>query len=253
MPASFLLLTPPRRRDLILQIQSLSKAFGSVIVADKIDLEIEAGTALGIIGPNGAGKSSLFNLIAGALAPDGGTIKLDGRDITSLSARARAQAGISRSYQIPQPFVDLTVFENLLVGATHSRPRGEDEVTEICAAILERTGLLPLANRRAGALTLLERKRLELARALATEPRLLLLDEIAGGLTEAECNALVRTISDIRGGGVTVVWIEHIVHALVAVVDRLLVLNFGRKIAEGEPRKVMASPEVATIYMGIEA
>jgi branched-chain amino acid transport system ATP-binding protein len=237
----------------ILEIKSLSKAFGSVVVADKIDLEIETGIALGIIGPNGAGKSSLFNLIAGSLAPDGGVIKLDGTDITSFTARARARAGISRSYQIPQPFTDLTVFENLLVGATHARPRGEHEVTDLCASILERTGLLPLANRRAGTLTLLERKRLELARALATEPRLLLLDEIAGGLTEAECNALVGTISDIRGTGVTVVWIEHIVHALVAVVDRLLVLNFGRKIAEGDPRTVMASPQVAEIYMGIAA
>jgi len=240
-------------RRVILQTENLSKSFGSVVVADKVDLEIEAGAALGIIGPNGAGKSSLFNLIAGALHPDGGSIKLDGRDITRLAARDRARAGIARSYQIPQPFVDLTVFENLLVGATHSRPRRESEVSDMCAGVLERTGLLKLANRRAGTLTLLERKRLELARALATEPRLLLLDEIAGGLTEGETDELVRTIAEIRSGGVTVVWIEHIVHALVAVVDRLLVLNFGRKIAEGEPRKVMASPEVATIYMGIEA
>jgi branched-chain amino acid transport system ATP-binding protein len=123
----------------------------------------------------------------------------------------------------------------------------------MCAGVHERTGLLKIANRRAGTLTLLERKRLELARALATEPRLLLLDEIAGGLTEGETDELVRTIAEIRSSGVTVVWIEHIVHALVAVVDRLVVLNFGKKIAEGEPRAVMASPQVAQIYMGIAA
>jgi branched-chain amino acid transport system ATP-binding protein len=237
----------------ILEIQKLSKAFGSVVVADALDLSIEANSALGIIGPNGAGKTSLFNLITGSLSADGGVIRLDGNDITAASAQARARAGIARSFQIPQPFGNLTVFENLLVGATHCRNRSEAEVTKACGDVLERTGLLPLANRRAGTLTLLERKRLELARALATEPRVLLLDEIAGGLTEIECNDLVGTIRDIRARGVTIVWIEHVVHALVAVVDRLLVLNFGRKIAEGEPRAVMASSAVREIYLGIEA
>jgi branched-chain amino acid transport system ATP-binding protein len=237
----------------ILQIEGLSKAFGSVVVADRIDLTIEPNAALGIIGPNGAGKSSLFNLIAGLLRPDAGTIRLDGRDVTAWPPQARARGGLARSFQIPQPFANLTVFENLLVAATHARNRSEAEVADSCSAILERTHLLPLANRPAGALTLLERKRLELARALATEPRLLLLDEIAGGLTESECGELVGTIGEVRAGGVTIVWIEHVVHALLAVVDRLLVLNFGRKIAEGEPRAVMNSSEVREIYLGIEA
>ena len=238
---------------MILQLESLSKAFGSVVVADRIDLGVEAGAALGIIGPNGAGRSSLFNLIVGALKPDAGTIRLDGTDITRASPPVRARAGIARSFQIPQPFADLTVFENLLVGATHVRKRGEADVTALCGDILERTGLLPLANRRAGTLTLLERKRIELARALATEPRVLLLDEIAGGLTEGECRDWSSTIRGVRARGVTIVWIEHIVHALIAVVDRLLVLNFGRKIAEGDPRKVMESRDVREIYLGIEA
>jgi branched-chain amino acid transport system ATP-binding protein len=240
-------------RHLILQLESLSKAFGSVVVADNIDLQLNEGTSLGIIGPNGAGKSSLFNLIAGALKPDSGTIRLGGADVTATPPQARARAGIARSFQIPQPFGNLTVFENLLVGATHCSGRPVAEVAERCGAVLEQTGLLPLANRRAGTLTLLERKRLELARALATEPRLLLLDEIAGGLTDAECEVLVGTIRDIRASGVTIVWIEHIVHALIAVVERLLVLNFGRKVADGEPRAVIASPQVREIYLGIEA
>jgi len=237
----------------ILQLESLSKAFGSVVVADRIDLGVEEGAALGIIGPNGAGKSSLFNLIAGALAPDSGLIRLAGVDVTATLPQARARAGIARSFQIPQPFSNLSVFENLLVGATHCRERGIAEVTELCGRVLERTGLLPLANRRAGLLTLLERKRLELARALAAEPRVLLLDEIAGGLTESECGVLVNTIRDVRASGVTIIWIEHVVHALLAVVDRLLVLNFGRKIADGDPRSVIASQEVRDIYLGIEA
>ena len=238
---------------MLLQLQNLFKSFGSVVVADGIDLAIDANAAVGIIGPNGAGKTSLFNLIGGALRPDRGAIRLDGRDITAAPAPARARAGIARSFQIPQPFANLTVFENLLVGATHGRNRSEAEVVEPCGAILERTRLLPLANRRAGTLTLLERKRLELARALAAEPRVLLLDEIAGGLTENECNELIAAIRDVRATGVTVVWIEHVVHALVAVVDRLLVLNFGRMIADGEPEAVIASHEVREIYLGIDA
>jgi len=237
----------------ILQLESLSKAFGSVVVADTVDLEVEEGAALGIIGPNGAGKTSLFNLITGSLKPDAGVVRLAGRDITALPPQTRARGGIARSFQIPQPFANLSVFENLLVGATHAGNRSESEVVERCGTILESTGLLGLANRPAGTLTLLERKRLELAKALATRPRLLLLDEIAGGLTEHECNQLVAAIRDIRSAGVTIVWIEHVVHALLAVVDRLFVLNFGRKIAEGEPRAVMASQEVREIYLGIEA
>jgi branched-chain amino acid transport system ATP-binding protein len=237
----------------ILQLESLSKAFGSVVVADAVDLEVEEGAALGIIGPNGAGKTSLFNLITGSLKPDAGVVRLAGRDITALPPQTRARGGIARSFQIPQPFANLSVFENLLVGATSARNRREGDVVDRCAAVLETTGLLRLANRRAGTLTLLERKRLELAKALAAEPRLLLLDEIAGGLTEHECNELVAAIRDIRASGVTIVWIEHVVHALVAVVDRLVVLNFGRKVSEGEPRTVMASQEVREIYLGIEA
>ena len=238
---------------MILELERLSKAFGSVKVADAIDLAVPAGSALGIIGPNGAGKTSLFNLVSGALRPDAGTIRLDGRDITRASTRARARAGIARSYQIPQPFVSLTVFENLLVAAIFAGRRREAEINRACAEILADTSLLALANRRAGTLTLLERKRLELARALATAPRLLLLDEIAGGLTEAETDLLVETVRRIKAAGITIVWIEHIVHALLAVVDRLLVLDFGRKIAEGDPRSVMASAEVREIYLGIAA
>jgi branched-chain amino acid transport system ATP-binding protein len=237
----------------ILQLESVNKAFGPVKVADNIGLDVAQGTALGIIGPNGAGKSSLFNLIAGSLKPDSGTIRLNGQDVTQIPARARARAGIARSYQIPQPFGSLTVFENLLVAATFCGRHHRPGIPDLCGQVLDQTQLLALADRRAGTLTLLERKRLELARALAMAPRLLLLDEIGGGLTEAESQELISTIGAIKASGVTIIWIEHIVHALVAVVDRLLVLNFGRKIAEGEPRAVMASSEVRQIYMGIAA
>ena len=238
---------------MLLEIAGLKKSFGSVIVADDLDLAMVPGEAVGIIGPNGAGKTTLFNLIAGGLSPDGGAIRFNGRDLLSLPPQGRCRAGLGRTHQIPQPFEKLTVFENLLVGAVHSRGKTEHEVAQCCGEILERLGLISRANVLAGSLTLLERKRLEMARALATAPRLLLLDEIAGGLTEGECAALVDTIRDIRATGVAILWIEHVVHALLAVIDRLVVLNFGRKIAEGAPNEIMQRSDVHQIYMGIEA
>jgi branched-chain amino acid transport system ATP-binding protein len=238
---------------MLLEVARLRKNFGSIVVADDLDLRIASGEAVGIIGPNGAGKTTLFNLISGGLSPTAGRIRFDGSDLSGVSPQGRCRAGIGRTHQIPQPFEKLTVFENLLVGAVHGRGKTESAVAQSCGEILERLSLLKRANTLAGSLTLLERKRLEMARALATEPRLLLLDEIAGGLTEGECAELVSTIREICRTGVAILWIEHVVHALLAVIDRLVVLNFGRKIAEGEPKEVMQLPEVHQIYIGIEA
>jgi len=243
----------PLGNHVILKLENLSKSFDSITAIDAVDLEVTQGEALGVIGPNGAGKTTLFNLVTGLLRPDTGSVWFDGRDITHAPPRVRCIAGIGRSFQIPHPFESLTVFENLLVAAIHGRRQREAQAIDACGEILERTGLIAFANRRAGMLNLLGRKRLELARALASAPRLLLLDEIAGGLSEAECAELVQLVQDIKNSGVTIVWIEHIVHALVSVVSRLVVLNFGRKIVEGEPRTVMASDEVREIYMGIAA
>jgi branched-chain amino acid transport system ATP-binding protein len=235
---------------MLLELAGLNKRFGAVVAADEVDLAVADGDALGIIGANGAGKTSLFNLITGVLKPDSGEVRLDRRDITAMKVRERCKAGIGRTFQVPRPFESLSVFENLLVAAQFGRWEhgGADE----CAELLRRTALLAKANVIAGKLTLLDRKRLELARALATRPRLLLLDEIAGGLTESECGELVTLIRDIHGEGVTIIWIEHIVHALFSVVSRLVVLEFGRKIAEGAPAEVMARPEVQRSYLGIE-
>jgi branched-chain amino acid transport system ATP-binding protein len=238
---------------MLLEIRRLSKCFGSVIVADDVDLLVETGEAIGIIGPNGAGKTSLFNLITGAIRADAGEIILNGVDVTKTPPYERCRAGIGRTRQIPQPFENLSVFENLLVGAVYGHGAREREAADLCADILEKTHLMGHADRLAGALTLLERKRLEMARALATRPKLLLLDEIAGGLSEAECSELVETIRGIHAAGITIVWIEHIVHALLAVVGELIVVNFGRVIAKGTPKLVMNSPEVQEIYMGISA
>src|SRR3984885_11471435 len=237
----------------MLELKAVSKAFGAIVVAERIDLSLSSGEALGVIGPNGAGKSTLFNLITGMLRPDSGRVILDGRDITDLAPEDRCRARIGLSFQIPLPFDHLSVFENLSVAALFGGGMGQAEAVQHCGRTLELTGLEAKANRPAGSLPLLDRKRLELARALATRPRTLLLDEIAGGLTEAECHELVETIRTIHAGGVGIIWIEHVVHALLAVVQRLVVLDFGRVVAQGVPAEVMRSSEVQTIYMGVPA
>jgi branched-chain amino acid transport system ATP-binding protein len=237
----------------LLSFENVSKHFGALKVTNDLSFEVKKGEALGVLGPNGAGKTTVFNLITGGVAPDAGHIRFNGQDITKLSPHRRCRAGIGRSYQVALPFEGMTVFENLLVGAMFGAERHSvSEANDRCVELLDRTGLLNKANRMAGSLTLLDRKRLELARALATEPQLLLLDEIAGGLTEQEAHELVDLVNDIRAQGVSIVWIEHVVHALLAVASRLLVINFGAKLADGDPRAVMASPEVKRVYMGIE-
>ncbi len=237
----------------VLTLTSVSKAFGALKVTDDVSFAVPKGQALGIIGPNGAGKSTLFNLITGNFLPDAGTISFLGRDVTRLPAMARVRMGVGRSFQIPQPFEGLTVFENLVVAASFGRGLPEAAVTQDCIDILEATEMMRRANTLAGALSLLDRKRLELARAMATDPELLLLDEIAGGLTEGECRALVATIRGIHARGTTIIWIEHVLHALTSVVERLLVLDFGRVIGIGDAAVIMASKEVREIYLGIEA
>jgi branched-chain amino acid transport system ATP-binding protein len=237
----------------ILALDKISKRFGAVVIADGIDLALGEGEALGIIGPNGAGKTTLFGIMTGTVAPDGGRVLFQGRDITRMPAAQRCRMGIARSFQIPRPFGAMTVFENLVVAAAFGAGASERDAYGPCMEILERCGLAGKANQRAGALTLLDRKRLELARALAARPRVLLLDEVAGGLTEQECAALVALIRELRQSGLSIIWIEHVVHALIASIDRLVVLHGGGFIAEGDPETVIRSPAVADIYLGIAA
>jgi branched-chain amino acid transport system ATP-binding protein len=233
----------------LLTVEGVSKRFGALSVTEDMSFELHEGDALGIVGPNGAGKTTLLNLIAGDIKPDAGRITFEGNDITSVSAHVRCHRGIGRTSQIPRPFEGLTVFENVLVGATFGRVTGATR-NDVAIAAIEQAGMMHRANTLGSGLTLLERKRLELARALATRPTVLLLDEIAGGLTEAEVLSLVDTINDIRASGVSIVWIEHIVHALLRVVNRMMAINYGRKLIEGKPDDVMASNEVKSVYLG---
>lgn len=237
----------------LLQVENLTKDFGALRVCNGVSFSVNKGEALGILGPNGAGKTTLLNLIAGDLNPSAGRIMFDGRDVTSLRANRRCVLGIGRTAQIPRPFAGMTVYENVLIGALYGHhQRGEDSA-RLCKDILDQTGLLPKWNTLAGDLRLLDRKRLELARALATAPSLLLLDEIAGGLTDHEVHDLLAVLRDIRARGVTLIWIEHIVHALVSVVDRIMALDFGTVLAEGTPHEVLHSEAFRQVYFGIDS
>jgi branched-chain amino acid transport system ATP-binding protein len=236
----------------LLELHDVRKAFGSLQVLDGLTLEVRQGEALGVIGPNGAGKTTALNVIAGRLRPDRGAVRLAGHDVTPLPPHARCRAGIALTHQIPHPFEAMSVYENVLVGATHGRGLGESAAREHAVAAIELAGLDSRADAPAGRLSLAERKRLELARALATGPRVLLLDEIAGGLGEGEIHEVVEVIRAVAARGVAIVWIEHIVHALRSVVERLVAIDFGRTLMDGPPDAVMASPEVRRVYLGID-
>lgn len=238
----------------LLELVGVSKQFGTLTVLENLNVAIKSGSALGVVGPNGAGKTTMLNILAGDLAPSSGSVLFEGADVTSVPSHQRSRKGIGRTSQIPRPFEGLTVYENVLVGATFGRGklRKSKSINQACGFALATTGMTAKANVVAGQLTLLERKRLELARALAIEPSVLLLDEIAGGLTEMEVHDLVVTIKLIRATGITLIWIEHIVHALLEVVDQLLAIDYGRMLMCGDPKSVMASHEVQSIYLGNE-
>jgi branched-chain amino acid transport system ATP-binding protein len=230
----------------ILEARSVSRRFGALVVLDGVDFAVGADEAVGIVGPNGAGKTTLLNVLAGSLRPSSGRVLFRGSDVTRARADRRCRLGIARSYQVPRPFGGMTVFENVLVATGRSGRAAEEH----SIGSLELCGLTELANRRAESLGLLHRKRLELARALATNPSVLLLDEIGGGLTDAEATALLETIREVRRRHITIVWIEHIVHVLLQVVERLVCFDAGRVIADGEPEVVIGDAAVIDAYLG---
>ena len=236
--------------DAIVSGIGIGKSFGAFQVLSNVDFHLGKGEALGIVGPNGAGKTTLFSVVAGSLAPSAGSIHFQGKDVTGTDAASRCRAGIGRTHQVPRPFSGMTAFENTLVAAQHGSDRAGDEAGALAADALRRCGLLALANRPAAALGLLDRKRLELARALATAPTVLLLDEIGGGLTEAELHVLVDLVAELKADGISIIWIEHILHALLKVIDRLICMGSGSIIAQGRPQDVMADEAVMRAYLG---
>src|SRR3954469_22378828 len=236
--------------DAVLEGVGLVKRYGELTVLDRVDIRIGARDAVGIVGPNGAGKTTLLAVLAGAVAPTAGQVRLGGDDVTRLAQHERCRRGIGRAHQIPRPFGGMTVFENVLVGVSAGGGLRGRAGQVRCIEVLELCGLVDLANRRADSLGLLHRKRLELARSLATGPAVILLDEIGAGLTDAEADALVATIRELRRAGVAIAWIEHIVHVLVQVVDRLICMDTGRVIADGEPQAVLGDAVVIDAYLG---
>ncbi len=229
----------------ILEAAGIGQRFGALVVLDGVNFTVGAGEAVGVVGPNGAGKTTLLNILAGSLRPTSGTVQFLGADVTKLRSDRRCRLGIARTFQVPRPFGGMTVFENVLVATGRGRAGYERSVE-----VLELSGLVELANRRADNLGLMHRKRLELARALATDPQVLLLDEIGGGLTDAEAAELVHTIKVVQGRNVAIVWIEHIVHVLMQVIDRLVCFDAGRVIADGEPETVIGDAAVIDAYLG---
>lgn len=238
--------------DLILESRGLGRTFGKLDVLSGLDFRVEAGEVLGVIGPNGAGKSTLLSLLGGSIAPTSGTISYRGEDITRRGAHWRARHGIATSYQVPRPFLGMTVLENVLVPARWASHHRLDLASERAIGALERTGLIERADDGASSLRLLDRKRLEVARALAADPSVMLLDEIAGGLTDQEVPELVTLVGELHQSGMTIVWIEHVVHALTQVASRLMCLTYGRVLADGTPSEVLNDPEVRQVYLGIE-
>jgi branched-chain amino acid transport system ATP-binding protein len=234
----------------LLSTSGIHKRFNALVVLEAIDFSLRASEAVGIVGPNGAGKTTLLSVLAGAHPPTSGTIHYRGADVTGLPASERCRLGIVRTHQIPQPFNGMTVFENVFVAATHGGRLHRERANQSAIEAISLCGMLRVANRRAETLGLLDRKRLELARALGANPSVLLLDEIGGGLTDSEAGELVETIRGLRAGGIAIVWIEHIVHVLLQVAERLICMDAGRIIADGDPRAVMADKAVISAYLG---
>lgn len=234
----------------ILSATGIGKRFGALTVLDNVDFAMADNEAVGIVGPNGAGKTTLLSVLAGAFPPSAGSVRFKGSDVTALSATRRCRLGLVRTHQVPKPFGGMTAFENVFVAASHGAGLSRDEAYEEALGSLRLCGMINVANRRAETLGLLDRKRLELARALAARPTLLLLDEIGGGLTDAEALELVDTIRELRRRKIGIVWIEHIVHILLKIAERLICMDAGKIIANGDPQAVMADPEVIRAYLG---
>jgi branched-chain amino acid transport system ATP-binding protein len=233
-----------------LEVTDVAKSFGAMSVFSSVSFAVAEGEALGIVGPNGAGKTTLLDLLTGTGRCDAGQVLLHGRDVTRLPPPARARMGIGRTFQVPRPLGDLTVFENALVGAMRAAGLRGRAAYGAAWEALATTGMTGHANTLAGSLRLLDRKRLELARALAMRPRVLLLDEIAGGLSDPETEALIAAIRAVNSAGTAIVWVEHVLRVLTAVVPRLACLAGGRVIADGVPSDVLASDAVRTAFLG---
>jgi len=237
---------------LILEVRNLLKAFGGLVAIQKLDLEVQDGETIGLIGPNGSGKTTLFNLISGALRPEHGTIRFKGKDITGLKPHKICQVGIARTFQLTKPFAGMTALQNVMIGRMYGGDPDQNikEAEEECNGILEFVGLRGKSLSVAATLGVVERKRMEIARALATKPELLLLDEVMSGLTPTEMEEALELVKTISNSGITLIIVEHVMKAILDISSRLVVLNYGEKIAEGAPQEVVNNEKVIEAYLG---
>ena len=236
--------------DTILSFKNVNAGYGRVQILNDLSFEVKRGEVYGVIGPNGCGKTTMFNALIGLIIPTQGEIMFDGKNITKMKASARCQMGIGRTYQVPRPFEGMSVYENCLVAAVHGAGHSEKEGRRVALDALKLTELYDKREVRAGELTLLDRKRLEIARALGTEPKLLLLDEVAAGLTEAEVQDVMKMVATLKAEGYSIIWIEHVIQTMVESTDTLMCMAQGHNLIVGKPLEVMNSKLVEEVYLG---
>jgi branched-chain amino acid transport system ATP-binding protein len=236
---------------MMLRAQNLTRRFGGLIAVNDVSIDVAAGQIVGLIGPNGAGKTTLFNLLSGFLAPDEGDVLLEDRSIIGLKPHQICHLGMSRTFQIVRPFPEMTVLDNVMMGAFKVHPKAA-EARELAMAVLDRVGFADWSHRRAGDLPVAGRKRLEIAKVLATKPKLMLLDEVMAGLTPSEHNLMINTVRRIRDDGVTIVIIEHVMPVVMNLSDHVYVLHHGQLIASGVPQEIVRHPAVIEAYLGEE-
>ena len=236
----------------ILEFIHVNAGYGRVQILNDLSFSVNKGQVFGVIGPNGSGKTTMFNALLGLITPSSGKIIFDNIDITRFSANVRCKMGLGRTFQIPRPFENMSLYENVLVAAVHGGSHSERAAKEVALSCLKQTGLYEKREIRSGELTLLDRKRLEIARALGTSPKLLLLDEVAAGLTEAEVKEIMELVADLKAAGHSIIWIEHIIETMVGSTDFLMCMAEGSCVAIGEPREVIGSAEVQRLYLGVD-
>ncbi len=238
--------------DNILEFIDVNAGYGRVQILNDLSFEVKKGEVYGVIGPNGSGKTTMFNALLGLIKPGSGRIIFDGVDITRMSANVRCKMGLGRTFQIPRPFENMSLYENVLVAAVHGSAQSERFAKDHALSSLKLTGLYDKRETRAGELTLLDRKRLEIARALGTDPKLLLLDEVAAGLTDAEVKDMMELVASLKDSGYSIIWIEHIIETMVGSTDSLMCMAQGSCVISGDPREVIESEEVQRLYLGVE-
>lgn len=236
----------------LMKFDHVDAGYGSVKILKDLSFEVYEGEVLGVIGPNGCGKTTMFNALIGLIPLMNGHLYFEGNNISHTPAATRCRNGMGRTYQVPRPFENMTVFENVLVAVVHGAGLSERQGCKVCREVLDLTGLSAKRDMLSGALTLLDRKRLEIARSLGTKPKLLMLDEVAAGLTDAEVRDVMKLVADLKSAGQTIIWIEHVIETMVQSTDRLLCMSDGHELLCGAPKTVMFSKEVEEVYLGAE-